>query len=181
MDEEFEIDPTLASLPGRKVAVTAAPDEGLAQDWLALQGISPDVFLVRKGYGLNDSAVWSARIVGKASSVGLRRTRQWVTYELGECLWAGPNADLRKSSTLSNGRETKRFRGVIEDFDLTLSDALSRLRVYLERFRSDAKRELVMLEKNIEKLVAETDRHRAYVAQLEAFDPDTVVATTTQS
>lgn len=178
MDEEFEIDPTLASLP--KVS-TAAPDEGLAQDWLALQGISPDVFLVRKGYGLNNSALWAARIVGKASPVGLRRTRQWVTFELGECLWAGPNADLRKTTVLSNGREVKHFRGVIEDFDPTLSDALCRLRGYLDHFRASAKRELVMLEKNIEKLVAETDQHRAYLAQLEAFNPDTVITTTTQS
>lgn len=179
---ELNLEDDLDDLRGlsREVIEEAPPDLANELDgaWRERDGVPEFGYSVVKGYGLDSMALWKVQFVGKSGRPAWSRGRSskcWVRYRFVECLWKGPTHTNRTQVTGKDGRVISVFTGSIEQFDLTLIDAVSRLRGYRDLHYTEATGHLAMLRDNIRRLQAEEEKQVGYLARLNEFNPNAVV------
>ncbi len=180
MSEELDLDDDLTALKGLSPTVLAAPsDEGnpLADDWKTLRGVPDFGYVVRGGqHSLDDAILWRVQFFSASTKgpgwAGSYRNGLWVTYEYVECLWHGPSANTNPAVTTKDGRVIRRYRGDFASFDLTLLDAVCKLRQIRDRLVTMYRGDVQRLRQNAQQMLLDADRYEQKVVDLRAWNPE---------
>jgi hypothetical protein len=175
-DLDLDQDSPLAGL--RKEATPVESEIGLDTEldaaWRAVHGI-PDVgYRIVKQYGLYQMELWKVRFLSKAGPPSWCHAPKgtiFVRYENTECLWRGKNAPEPKVLTTKCGKPITVYRGRLDSFELTLTDAVCRLGQYRDEFRRDRAEYIHRQREDIRRIEKEIETSTAYIRDLDAFRP----------
>lgn len=175
MEIDFDEDNPLLGL--REKADQSAMAVDVAGDWRILTGVPDFGYKVIKGFSLSYMALWKVRFIGKRSKPSWTRkvSRAWVTYELVECLWKGPDFSEDKQRIRKDGKVVSVFLSAIEEFEMTLMGAVCRMEEYRDDHIRTAQGHVTMMQAEIEARKTQLEERLRYIKTLQAFKPKEVV------
>jgi hypothetical protein len=176
MEIDLEEDNPLLGL--REKADQSATAVDVAADWRILNGVPDAGYKVIKGYSFSSMSLWKVRFIGKCSKPSWTHgkvSRAWVTYEMTECLWKGPDAQETGQYVRKDGKVVSVFVSAIEGFEMTLMDAVCRMEEYRDYYIQTAQNHVPVIQAEIEAKKVQLEERLRYIKTLQAFKPKEVV------
>jgi len=179
--EALDFDDDLTTL--RQLSVEPQPagpelEAELDSRWREEHGIPDNGFRVYEGYGIDDMSLWRVRFLAKLARPSWshgQKSKCWVRYEHGECVWRGPRSTETHTRVRKDGSVISVWAGRIEDFELTLLDSVCALAKARDKHRKTALAGAASLRASILQLQGELDKQLAYIQRVEAFRPEGTV------
>lgn len=179
---ELDLDDDLTSLRSLTAGpIAAGPGEleaELDSRWREQCGVPETGFRVYDGYSMEDMALWRIAFVGKSHIPGWARGRQsrcWVRYKHLECIWRGPRAAATHTRSTKDGTPIEIYCGQIENFQLSLIDALAAMQAAKEKHIAAIVSGNAQLRGSIAQLQRELAANEERLAAHRAFNPESVL------
>ena len=182
LDVDLDLDADRDDLRGlAKESTGSSPslEEDLDKTHLALAGIPETGYRVLPGSSHETMSLWTVRFLGKGArpvtGSMYKKSRCWVRYTFGYCLWRGEDAQKDPHRRAKSGSSLINSLRPVEDFDFTLQAAFARMAELQKTHEKDIQNSLKSCQSQLERLQKEIVEQEQRLEKLKAFRPASVV------